>query len=99
MTSKHIHISGEEISDFIVRTRLHMLSGLKIFFLITLLVAAALSWYESNIYLLIASPIMSFLEGIRRSKAWMKKTKEELHIDEDSIMEAWNWHQHLQKNK
>ena len=92
-------MSGDEIFDFIVRTRLEMLSGLRIFFLLTIIIAVALSWYQSNIYLLIASPLMSFFEGIRRSRAWMKKTKEELNIDEESIMKAWNWHQHLQKNK
>ena len=91
-------MSGEEISDFIVRTRLEMLSRLKIFFLFTFLVAVLFSWYQSNIYLLIASPLMSFFEGIRRSKAWLQKTKQELNVDEESIMQAWNWYKHTKKN-
>lgn len=90
-------MSGEEISDFIVRTRLEMLLGLKLFFLFTFIVAVAFSWYQSNIYLLIASPLMSFFEGIRRSKVWMQKTKQELNIDEESIMQAWNWYKHTKR--
>ena len=97
MTSNHKHMSGEEISDFIVRTRLEMLSGLKMFLLFTFIVAVAFSWYQSNIYLLIASPLMSFFEGIRRSKIWMQKTKQELNISEESIMQAWNWYKHTKR--
>ena len=99
MTTDQTNMTGDEIENYIVSTRLQMLYGLKIFLMWTLIASIAFAWYQSNIFLLIASPLMSFFEGIRRSKAWMENTKKELNISEESIMRTWNWYQHTQKNK
>jgi len=99
MTTDQTNMTGDEIENYIVSTRLQMLYGLKIFLMWTLIASIAFAWYQSNIFLLIASPLMSFFEGIRRSKAWMANTKKELNISEESIMRTWNWYQHTQKNK
>ena len=92
------HLTGDEIADYIIRTRLEMLHGLKILVLLTFLLSVALAFYENNFFLILALPLLGFIEGFRRSKVWLAKTKTEINVDEKSIMALWNFHK-MKTNK
>lgn len=89
----------DDVYRYVVDSRIAMLASMRNLFFFILLFGLAISYWQSNIFLLLGSVVFCFLHAYRRSKSWMSQVTATLVLDESEVMKIWNIHQSLSKEK
>ena len=88
----NFNLSSDEVYKIIIESRMRMLSLLKSILFISFLASLIASYYQSNYWLLLASPIFSFFAGIRLSKKWLSNVVVLTNSSDETVMQLWNYY-------
>jgi len=92
-------IEKDDVYRYVVDSRTAMLASMRSLFFFILLFGLVISYWQSNIFLLLGTVVFCFLHAYRRSKSWMSQVTATLDLDESQVMNIWNIHQSLAKAK